>query len=409
MRIFATRHGQAAAKEYYNGDPSRPASDPPLSELGQEQARLVGKRLKELGFNGVIFSSPYERTLHTAELIAEELGTSFTPLACLREISAFCEGDKKNVGLPNASEIAAKYPHAQENTRLPYPWWENKTEELSDVIDRTKEGLQPVLTALPKDIDVLLVGHAATAIALRHLFACEQDIRGFHWNCLLSLLYSTDGETYSNDSAHLPEDMRTGNYLIYADNKKVFEKDIERIHAFLDANKGKKVLHIGDTESASYHYFKRLIDEIRPDVIVHTGDLADELKAGRVESTRPYWRATVPQILNVMENSGARVIIVPGNNDLEEELSVLAPKAEIVQRNTVLDLYGTKVSLCHELNRMDPTVQAQAYLYGHGLTGETRTIDDNERDGKLYYNAVWGISLHVFEANAHLIVPKIYV
>jgi hypothetical protein len=58
---------------------------------------------------------------------------------------------------------------------------------------------------------------------------------------------------------------------------------------------------------------------------------------------------------------------------------------------------------------MDPNVQADVYLYGHGLTGETRTPEDNVRDGKRYFNAVWGATLHVFEKDAHCILPKVYV
>ena len=409
MRIFMTRHGQVDAKTYYHGDASRPESDPPLSALGREQARLTGIKLKELRFDGYIFSSPYDRTLETAEIIANELDLPFTTLACLHELSYYSQDDKKYQGLMHMDEIVARYPHAQANPDMPYPWWAKEKEELHDVMNRVKNGLAPLLPTLPKDKDVLLVGHAATAVALRHVFECEDDIRGFHWNCLLGLLYSSNGESYSNDCSHLPDELLTGNYLIYTDNKKKADADFARAKAFLKENKGSKVLHIGDTESACYHYYKTLIETVKPDVIIHTGDLSDELKAGRVESTRPAWRATVPQILKIMSESGARVLIVPGNNDLEDELRVIAPNVEIIERNTVLDLYGTKVSLCHELNRMDPNVQADVYLYGHGLTGETRTPEDNVRDGKRYFNAVWGATLHVFEKDAHCILPKVYV
>lgn len=68
-----------------------------------------------------------------------------------------------------------------------------------------------------------------------------------------------------------------------------------------------------------------------------------------------------------------------------------------------------KVLLCHELNRMDESANADVYLYGHGLTGETRTSEDNEREGKLYFNAVWGASLHVFEKGIHKIILNAYL
>ena len=407
MRIFETRHGQVLPKSYYQGNASLPVGDSGLSELGKEQARLVGKRLKDLQFNGVIFSSPYDRTLNTAEIIAEEVGAKVIPLLCLREISTVKEPTERGAG--SGAEIFAKYPHMQVEFDKIYTWLDERKEDLSDVIERLKTGLEPVLSGLEKDIDVLLVGHAATAVAMRHLFDVEKDNKAFHWNCHLSLLYSTSGEKYANDVGHLPEDKRTGNSLNYLENKKKFEGQMEEARAFLKANSGEKVLHISDTHSASYGYYQRLIDEIKPDVIVHTGDLADELKAGRIESVQGYWKNTAPIIVRIMENTSARVIIVAGNNDLEDELKTLVSRAEILPRNTTIELYGKRFTLCHELNRMDETTQADVYLYGHGLTGETRTPTDNIRDGKEFYNGTWGASLHIPEKNANMIIPKVEI
>lgn len=408
MRIFETRHGQVMPAVCYNNDASRPVGDTPLSELGDRQALQAGKRLKELGFKGVIFASPYDRTLRTASIIAEELDLPFTPLPCLHEIFVQSKPDKLFKGL-TTDEISARYNRARVSVDMPYPWWEEVTEDLSDVITRLKNGLEPVLSNLPKDIDVLLVGHAATSVGMRHLFDCVNDNRAFHWNCHLSLLYSSNGEKYANDCTHLPEDMRTGNAISYLKNKGDLENSIAQIKAFLAQNKGEKVLHLSDTQSAHYAYYKRLIDEIQPDIIVHTGDLVDEIKAGRIESVRPYWLQSAPVMLDIMKNSGARVLVVAGNNDIEDQLANFANGVEIVQRNTVVDLYGVRYCLCHELNRMDENALADVWLYGHGLTGETRTADDNERGGKKFFNGTWGASLHIPKTGASLIIPIINI
>ena len=405
MRIFETRHGQVVSKKYYNNDKSLPIGDIGLSDLGKEQARLVGQRLKEVGFKGVIFSSPYNRTIETASIIAEELNVKVIPLACLREIvsnvdDCFCGATLKRLSL--------KYPRVQSDVELPLRWWGEKVEDLSDVIERLKDGLKAILTTIPTELDVLLVGHAATSVALRHLFGVTKNNLDFHLNCHLSLLYSLKEKTYANDCAHLPNEMRTGNEWRYVEKKEKILKNFNAVQRFLEENNGKKVLHIGDTVSAAYFYYKELIDKIKPNVIIHTGDMADELKVGRIESLQPYWIESVKVILNIMEESGARVIIVSGNNDLEKTLRELKSKAEIVERNTVLDLYGKKVLLCHELNRMAESSEADVYLYGHGLTGETRTPNDNARNGKYFYNAVWGASLHCFEEGKSMIIPSIY-
>ena len=407
MRIFEVRHGQTLPRSYFKNDPSLPVGNVGLSPLGEEQAHLTGKRLKELGFQGVIFSSPYDRTLKTAEIIAEQVGAKIIPLLCLREISTAKEPTVRSAG--TGAEILAKYPCVEVELDKEYSWCDDYTENVSDVMNRLKEGLEPILTALPKEQDVLLVAHAATAVALQHLFNAKKDSRAFHWNCHVSLLYSSDGENYANDVSHLPEEKLTGNSLNYLVNKQKFEEQMQGVKEFLKANSGAKVLHISDTHSACYAYYQRLIEEIQPEVIIHTGDLVDELKAGRIEGARPFWRNTAPIILQIMENTTARVIIVPGNNDLEDELKTLVQGAEVLDRNTVVDLYGKQFLLCHELNRMDESAQADIYLYGHGLTGETRTAEDNIRGEKRFYNACWGASLHVPEKNASMIIPKVEI
>ena len=407
MRIFFARHGQVLPKSYYQGNASLPMGNSALSQLGCTQAQLLGKRLKELGFNGVIYSSPYDRTMQTADIVAKEVGAKVIPVIDLHEISNVKEPTWRTVG--TGAEMVAKFSSAQAELDKEYTWFEEKAEDLSDVMRRLKECLGPLLSGVSKDMDVLLVAHAATAVALRHLFGVEEENCGFHWNCHLSLLYSTDGEKYACDVQHLPENALTGNSLNYLENKSKFDQTMKDAKCFLQSNEGTRVLHISDTHSANYRYYQQLFEKLSPDVIIHTGDLADELKAGRIEAMRPYWKEAAAEIIKMMERTPARVIIVPGNNDIEETLSGLARRAEVLPRNTVVSLGGKTFQLCHELNRLDESIGADFCLYGHGLTGETRTPEDNQREGKRYYNACWGVSLHVPEKNASMILLKVQI
>lgn len=47
--------------------------------------------------------------------------------------------------------------------------------------------------------------------------------------------------------------------------------------------------------------------------------MADEVKVGRVPGTRYEYRAKIKFITSVLNESDSRVIIVPGNNDVEED------------------------------------------------------------------------------------------
>ena len=403
MRIFETRHGQVATKDYYKNDPSLPAGDVPLSPLGEEQAHLLGQRLKELKFKGVIFSSPYYRTMKTASIVAEILGLTVMPLACLHEIVTKPNPDFQG---STAEQIKKNFPLADREFTLPPCWWGDTLETSSEVIVRVKEGLEPILKQLPKDIDVLIVGHGAIASALRHLFG-HLDLPPLYWNCHLSLLYSSEGEPCYNTCDHMPEEMWTGNAVRHLDKVQAQKELDEKVAQFRKAHPGKRILHIGDTLSGHYGIYKRLIEATKPDVIVHTGDLADELKAGRIETAVPYWRVAARKIVDIMNGAGVPVIIVPGNNDLVDDLREFAPDAQIVPNNTVMELLGTKVLLLHQVHLIDETADVELVLYGHGLTKETRTVETNAENGKRYYNAMWGASLHVPEEDAHLIIPLV--
>lgn len=403
MRIFFTRHGQVFSASYYEGDAQRPVGNTALSELGKEQAKLVGKRLKELNFNGVIFASPYDRTCETAQIIAEELNARFSPLACLQEMFVERIPPKTFNGF-TAEQIVNKYSRAEIVYPLAYPWWQNKTDDLAEVIERVKTGLAPILPALDKDKDVLLVGHAATAVALRHLFGITNNLLGFHWNCHLSLLYSTEHETpYACDSEHIPKEKWTGNALRYVEMNTRMEQNEATMYAFKQKHPKNLVLHIGDTHSANYMDVARMIAFVKPSVIIHTGDLVDEIKAGRIESVRPYWKTAMPKIIEIMKSSGARVIVVPGNNDLVKELENV-DGIEVVAPKTVMEFGGKRVYLAHSVLSIDENSDAEIYLYGHGQTGETRTKDDNVRGVKKYFNVCWGVSLHSFEDDEHIIL-----
>ena len=68
--IFIVRHGQDEdnAKGILNG-----RRDMPLTELGREQAKIAGGKLKDNQID-VIYCSPLQRTRQTAEIIAKEIG-----------------------------------------------------------------------------------------------------------------------------------------------------------------------------------------------------------------------------------------------------------------------------------------------------------------------------------------------
>jgi 2,3-bisphosphoglycerate-dependent phosphoglycerate mutase len=84
--VFLVRHGQS--QEYVPGNPFDLVDghgDPPLSELGREQARRVGGRLAKSGI-AAIYVSTLCRTAQTAAPLADALGIVPEVEADLREV-----------------------------------------------------------------------------------------------------------------------------------------------------------------------------------------------------------------------------------------------------------------------------------------------------------------------------------
>ncbi len=166
-----------------------------------------------------------------------------------------------------------------------------------------------------------------------------------------------------------------------------YKKEIE-LPAWLNTIKGKKILHIGDTESWRYHFYRKLINRVRPDVIIHTGDMSDEVKAGRMSEVKDEYVYKISYMAEMLKASGAELIIVPGNNDISEEIKRLIPEASVVKNNTLIDLDGAECRVGHEVSSM--IFDKKWSFYGHGFTGDHWEPSMNQEGGELRFNACYG-------------------
>ena len=123
MELYLIRHGQSANNE---GVLPR-VPDPPLTDIGVEQARWAGESLKDQGITR-LYCSPMLRTLQTAQIISEILDLSPHVFVGLHEWGGVWEpcGDEITSQLPGLtrSEIREICP----NVVLPddvtdQGWW----------------------------------------------------------------------------------------------------------------------------------------------------------------------------------------------------------------------------------------------------------------------------------------------
>ena len=150
-RVYFVRHGQ------------RPGGggDPVLTDLGIEQARLLGMRLKADGFSGRIYASPYLRTVQTACEVAKILDAKIilTPLIQERRTP----GKSGPVKGLTFEELCGSFGDLiDRNYPLNYPWVYSDNRDQT-LVKHVKEALDTALKS--GDGDLLFVGHEATVKA----------------------------------------------------------------------------------------------------------------------------------------------------------------------------------------------------------------------------------------------------
>lgn len=323
-----------------------------ITDLGKEQAKYLGKYMKHLGFKGNIYTVNIPCAIDTANIIAD---------------------------LTDAKVVL----------------WDKKTENIT-----LKE-------------DIMFTADEKTVKELTLYFKIPGKKRPVS-NCSFSMI-DTEGKMDSRylDNAHLPYKLRTFDSVSQfdIDNKKV--KDImenklvipEKIKTSLST----KILHIGDTGSYSYPYYKKLIEETKPDIIIHTGDFVDEVKAGRMINTEEEYESGVKTLSDIILNSGAKEIyIVCGNNDVKSVIEKYFYSAKILEPNTTIDLCGISCTFGH--GHYEATNPAEWYFYGHGFTGENWSEDKNNiKKGICRFNAARNPSVIIMPERERFLFPSLEV
>jgi broad specificity phosphatase PhoE len=130
--MILIRHGQSHFNVVFGVTREDPGFiDPGLTEDGVRQAEAAAEALARSDVRRIL-ASPYTRTLHTAEVIAERLGLSVTIEPLVRERAYFmCD-----VGSPR-SDLSARWP-AFEFGDLPERWWPDPEETEAELMVRCR-------------------------------------------------------------------------------------------------------------------------------------------------------------------------------------------------------------------------------------------------------------------------------
>ncbi len=106
-RYYAMRHGEATSnqKNHFDGTDALKC---PLTERGEEEAKVAAKKLKSAGVTK-IFASPFTRTKLTAEAVARELGIEPSAIAYDERLRELRFGDLEGKPIETIFEFREKH------------------------------------------------------------------------------------------------------------------------------------------------------------------------------------------------------------------------------------------------------------------------------------------------------------
>ncbi len=174
------------------------------------------------------------------------------------------------------------------------------------------------------------------------------------------------------------------------------------ITEFLEKAKGKILLHVSDTQTDQFPALRALLAEVRPALILHTGDCADEFKVGRLEADRPGYEAGLKALMELLHEANCPLLFTSGNND---DLNLIArdERVTIAPNHSVVECHGVRFLLDHY-----PITDAEAVDFA--LSGHTGKFDfhypPTDTDGEaIYLNGMFYWTLIDSETKKFLRIP----
>lgn len=151
--------------------------------------------------------------------------------------------------------------------------------------------------------------------------------------------------------------------------------------------KDKKVLHLSDTPSSLYPAIRDLICTINPQVIIHTGDLADDIKLEyNPNCIDQYTRSVAPFVKMLEESQAQQIYIIPGNHDNVEILSRHCQRIQFLNEGSEIKIDSSTFGVAHKLKRLPECSQFR--LYGHNFKAPASGLDET-----VYLNGIRHINV----------------
>jgi predicted phosphodiesterase len=149
------------------------------------------------------------------------------------------------------------------------------------------------------------------------------------------------------------------------------------------------LLHISDTPSSIFKALESLIKQVQPQIIIHTGDLVDNLKIGLYPSSLDGYKRYVKRLTRILEGGERQVYYAIGNHDDLDSLKKSTLKGHIIP---VYDRFNTKsfsFGMAHDIEDIPKEGDLPDMLFfGHNLE-----MNSNYEGHPQYFNGIEKIAL----------------
>ncbi|NLY66820.1 MAG: metallophosphoesterase [Tissierellia bacterium] len=133
----------------------------------------------------------------------------------------------------------------------------------------------------------------------------------------------------------------------------------------LEESRGPILMHISDTPKGVYSYIFRIASILKPDYIIHTGDMADDIKLECNTSKIASYVSEVKTLIEGLEkNENSKIYYVLGNHDDYETVNRLSKKGTILQ-DEIITINNCKFRVSHYYEECPSNIDYN--LYGHNI------------------------------------------
>lgn len=149
-----------------------------------------------------------------------------------------------------------------------------------------------------------------------------------------------------------------------------------------------KLLHISDTPICFFYPLEHLLKKISPEVIIHTGDLVDDVKLEIYKNSLSKYEYHAKKIISILESSNAKKIyICIGNHDNINIVKKHCKRSIIIEKFEIINVFDTTATISHfpyEIIKNPSTYN----FFGHDITLRSDIVKN-----RAYFNGIKSINI----------------